>query len=141
MHPKINILLIEDNIDDATGIAQALGQYDWFALTAVDNGEAALSILRGEGGQIPFPRPYIILLDLYLPKIDGFAFLQALRQDPNLRSSIVFVITFSVSNVNKIRTYHNGIAGYFPKEKLGSQFEKLGSFLASYCPLVQLSEV
>lgn len=141
MHPKINILLIEDNIDDATGIAQALGQYDWFSLTTAANGEAALAVLRGEGGQLPFPRPYIILLDLYLPKIDGFAFLQALRQDPDLRSSIVFVITLSVSSVNKIRTYHNGIAGYFPKESLGTRFEKLGFFLSSYCPLVQFPEV
>lgn len=141
MHRRINILLVEDNPADMIAIAGALGKgYDQFLLTAVNDGETALAVLRGELGQTPLSRPFLILLDLYLPKIDGFAFLRILRQDPKLRNSIVFVISGSNTDVDKRKTYQAGIAGYLCKEKVGQHFQALATFLDAYCSLVEFPE-
>lgn len=140
MHRRINILLIEDDLVDAAGIEEVLRQERQFPLTVVNDGEAALVALRGERGQSPLPRPYLILLDLSLPKMDGFAFLQALRQDPILKTSIVFAVTGSKADADKRKTYQQGIAGYLPKGNVGERFQELAAFLVTYCSLVEFPE-
>lgn len=141
MHWRINILLVEDDLLDVAAIDKALERADRpFQLTVVHDGESALKVLRGEQGQSPLSRPYLILLDLYLPKMDGFAFLHTLRQDPSLRNSIVFVVTGSRMDVDKQKTYQQGIAGYLPKANVGEHFHELATFLDAYCSLVEFPE-
>jgi len=53
------------------------------------DGVDALEMLRGTNGRERFPRPFLILLDLNMPRMDGIEFLKELRQDEELRKSIV----------------------------------------------------
>lgn len=141
MHWRINILRVEDDLMDVAAIDKALEQVGRpFLLIVVHDGESALKVLRGEQGQSPLSQPYLILLDLYLPKVDGFAFLHTLRQDPSLRNSIVFVVTGSRTDVDKRKTYQQGIAGYLPKANVGEHFHELVTFLDTYCNLVEFPE-
>lgn len=134
MPHRLKVLLIEDDTLDTETIRQALTDIepDHVLLTAHD-GEQALKILREQ--EIPYP--YIILLDLSLPKIDGFTVLQELRREPLLRRSVVFIVTGSAADAHKQRTYQEGIAGYLLKERLGSRYEHLAAFLVAYHRIIE----
>jgi CheY-like chemotaxis protein len=76
------------------------------------------------------------LLDLVLPNLDGFAFLQELHGDARLRTNIVFVLTASTAAKNKRRAYSLGIAGYLVKTAL----PQLRALLAAYSDIIEFSE-
>ncbi len=58
-------------------------------------GREALDVLRGENGQDQLKQPYLITLDMNMPVMDGVEFLKTIRQDAELKSSIVFVLMTS----------------------------------------------
>lgn len=81
------ILVAEDDDEIREAVADALtcAGYD---VVLVGNGETALTVLRG------MPRlPDLILLDLMMPRMDGWEFRQAQRRDPELASIPVVVVT------------------------------------------------
>ena len=60
-------------------------------------------MLRGTNGRARLPRPFLILLDLNMPRMDGIEFLQALRQDSELKKSVVFIMTTSGAEEDKVK--------------------------------------
>jgi CheY-like chemotaxis protein len=112
----INILLVEDDEIDAEIVQRAFRQqHISHAIAHATDGLEALQILRGEGHYPFFPQPYLILLDINMPRMNGIEFLQTLRQDATLKQSIVFVLTTSNREEDKIAAYHEKVAGYFLK--------------------------
>ena len=92
----VNILLVEDDEIDAEMVMRSLRKVRISnPITIARNGYEALNVLRGEDGYERLPRPYLILLDIKMPRMDGLEFLQAIRQDADLLQSIVFVLTTS----------------------------------------------
>jgi CheY-like chemotaxis protein len=91
-----------------------------YPLTVARNGLEALSLLRGIGTQGPLPQPCLILLDLHMPQMNGFEFLQELRQDLILSASLVFVLTTSNDNCDKQVAYQHHVAGYLLKSELAA---------------------
>ncbi len=89
------------------------------------NGEEALAILRGENGNSPLEGPYLILLDLNMPRMNGIEFLQEMRADPQLHRSIVFVLTTSNAEADRIAAYDSHVAGYILKARAGLEFERV----------------
>jgi len=87
-------------------------------LRFVEDGEELLDYLfrRGtyaEAGSAP--RPGLILLDLNLPRKDGRAALEAIKQDPDLRRIPVVILTTSNAQEDIIRTYTLGASSYIRK--------------------------
>jgi len=87
-------------------------------LRFVEDGEELLDYLFRRGKYVEAgsaPRPGLILLDLNLPKKDGRAALEAIKQDPELRRIPVVILTTSNAQEDVIRTYTLGASSYIRK--------------------------
>lgn len=86
------------------------------------------------------PRPNLILLDLNMPRMGGIEFLEELRTDPNLKDSVVFVLTTSDAEADRLAAYDHFVAGYMVKSKIGENFFQLADMLEGYWRIVELPE-
>ncbi len=133
------VLLVEDDDIDIIGMRRAFGklQVD-VELTCARDGVEALQIMRGESGDAPLQRPYLVLLDLNMPRMNGLEFLEHVRTDPALHDTVVFVLTTSASPEDKAKAYRLNIAGYMVKEGVGEALVKRMSMIRHYCEVVEL---
>lgn len=136
-----NILLVEDDEVDVMAVKRAFRQLKIAnPLYEARDGLEALEMLRGTAGRPPLPRPYIVLLDLNMPRMGGLEFLDALRKDPVLHRSIVFVMTTSADEEDRVRAYNQNIAGYVLKHSPGRSFMDAVSMLEHYWRVVELPD-
>ena len=106
----MTILLIEDDAIEILKFNRSLIKLrEVHELIEAHNGENALDILT-ENSQID-----LILLDLNMPKMNGFEFLKQLRTDPNLKYIPTVVLTTSINRSDLKQAYSIGIAGYLVK--------------------------
>ncbi len=68
------------------------------------------------------PSPCLVLLDLNMPRMGGIEFLDELRRDPLLRRTLVFVMTTSSAEEDRVRAYDRNVAGYIMKHRPGETF-------------------
>ena len=67
----------------------------------------------------------IVFLDINMPGLDGHEFLKAVRDDPALSSTVVFVLTTSRHDRDVKQAYERNVAGYFNKEDLSELLEMI----------------
>ncbi len=134
-HKVITVLLVDDDEVDIMGVERAFkrSKIKNPIVTAKD-GIDALEKLRGK----KVARPYLILLDLNMPRMNGLEFLDAIRGDPELKDSVVFVLTTSKAEQDKWEAYQRNIAGYIVKENVGEEFLDAVSLLDIYWRIVEL---
>lgn len=93
------ILLAEDREDDIVLVQRAFAKGDiQNPLFIVRDGEEAISYLSGMGkyaNRAEYPLPDLLLLDLKMPRVDGFEVLQWVRQQPGFSALRVVVLTSS----------------------------------------------
>src|SRR5690242_7516296 len=96
MREVVNILVVEDDEIDVEFLRRLL------AKNAIKNpvyhainGIEALEIMRGENEKDKVPKPFVVLLDINMPMMNGIEFLKELRSDDSLKDSVVFVLTTS----------------------------------------------
>jgi CheY-like chemotaxis protein len=98
---KHRIVLIEDSDADIWLLRECLEsvatQHD---LIVLQDGQAALEFIEAEREGVA-PRPCIIVLDLHLPKHDGFALLAAIRRAPALKHVTALIISTALSPATK----------------------------------------
>ncbi|HEY6793115.1 MAG TPA: response regulator [Kineosporiaceae bacterium] len=136
---QVTVLLVEDDDVDAEAVMRSIRRSQIpVEVVWVEDGVEALEVLRGEHRHQSVSRPVIVLLDLNMPRMDGFEFLHALRNDPALRDLVVFVLTTSSADADRTRAYHANIAGYLVKSSVGPQFARLARMLLSYKTAVTL---
>lgn len=134
-----NILLVDDDeIDVETVKMELRDQRICNPVVVAQDGVEALEILRGENGHTKLPTPYIILLDINMPRMNGHEFLEAIRQDAELKSSIVFVLTTSSADTDRFQAYLNNVAGYIVKDNAGDHFQNAIKLLEHYWKVVEL---
>lgn len=133
------ILVVEDDEVDFMAMERAFRQQKVAnEVVAARDGLEALQILRGGDGRPPLEKPYIILLDLNMPRMNGFEFLEALRKDDALRSAVVFVLTTSKSDEDRARAYAANVAGFIVKSDVGRSFLAAIEMLDHYWKVVEL---
>ena len=135
----LHILLVEDDEIDAEHIIRAFQRHQITnPVTHVIDGVDALNALRGQGGYTRLPRPYLVLLDINMPRMNGLEFLQALRRDAELKRSVVFILTTSMRDEDIMAAYDAQIAGYLLKSKVGQEFLEFIKLLNLYNLIVEM---
>lgn len=131
MTRSVNVLLVDDDVVDQEAIRRAFTRLEiTHPLVIARDGEEALEILRHP--QAGSSRPYLIVLDLKMPRMSGMEFLHELRSDPHLQRHVVFVLTTSSADADKCRAYSTNVAGYLEKSNLGAGLEHLVPLLDHY---------
>jgi CheY-like chemotaxis protein len=135
----LNILLVEDDDGDAKAVQRAFQKAKIAnpIIRAVD-GMEALDILRGTNGKAKPPSPFILLVDLNMPRMNGIQLVKSLREDKDLRHSIAFILTTSRSDEDKVAAYDFNVAGYIVKSTAGQDFLNLVSLLDCYWRIVEM---
>ncbi|MEQ8227485.1 MAG: response regulator [Rhodospirillales bacterium] len=101
------------------------------------DGIEALDILKGQNGQEKISLPYLILLDLKMPRMGGLEFLDNLRSDPDLHKDIVFVLTTSDAESDVDEAYKQNVAGYIKKGDPEEGFEEAIRMIDHYWKVVE----
>ncbi len=113
------ILLVEDNPDDEALTLRALNKNNIKnKIVVARDGVEALDYLFGTGmyaGRDPGSRPELILLDLKLPKVDGFEVLKKLRADERTKLLPVVILTSSKEQQDVVNGYGLGANSYVRK--------------------------
>ena len=113
------VLLADDNEDDVLALRHALRRAGIdVPLQVVEDGEEAIAYLRGVGrfsNRAEFPLPDLFLLDLRMPKLDGFEVLEWLRQQPSLAPLRTIVLTASDDSFDVDRAYALGANSFLTK--------------------------
>ena len=134
----VTLVLIEDDLVDAEAIKRAFRRQKIAnPFVVFPDGVEALKALRGEPGTPEIPQPYIILLDINMPRMNGLEFLRALREDPELQRDIVFVLTTSEREEDKLEAYGNHVAGYIVKSRAGEDFLRVIQMLRAYWRIIE----
>jgi CheY-like chemotaxis protein len=94
-------------------------------------------MLRGTNVRERFPRPFLVLLDLNMPHMGGIGFLTELRRDEVLRKSVVFVLTTSEADEDRVEAYNLRMAGYIRKSNPADTFLEATALLDTYGRMVE----
>jgi CheY-like chemotaxis protein len=112
----IEVLLVEDDPGDVVLIREAFEHNKVYnALRVVSDGVEAIEFLRGEGEYEGRPRPDLILLDLNLPRKDGREVLAEIKDDADLRTIPIVVLTTSEAEEDIVRSYDLHANAYVTK--------------------------
>jgi len=132
----ILVMLVEDNIDHAELVIRTLEEHHiGNKVHHFLDGQTALDFLfrRGEFSESPEVQPpHVILLDLRLPRVDGIDVLKAIKQDPNLKSIPVVILTTSEAEKDVAKAYYNHANSYLVKPVGFEDFKKLMDDLGFY---------
>lgn len=136
---EVQILLVEDDDVDVEAMVRGFRAARIANnITVACDGVEALEMLRGENGRPQIERPYVVLLDLNLPRMNGIEFLEELRKDEELTDNVVFVLTTSTTEEDRCRSYRRHIAGYMVKSDAGPSFKRAVGMLEQYWTTVVL---
>lgn len=144
MQEPLNVLLVEDDEVDVMNVQRAFKQRKIaFPLSIATNGIEALAMLQSHSNidsstSMRTHKRRLILLDLNMPRMNGFEFLKTLRQDPNLQSTPVVVLTTSDDANDRQRAYEFNVAGYLLKSVTFQQFAESMEALTRYWSLCKM---
>jgi CheY-like chemotaxis protein len=123
------ILLIEDDSVDAMTVKRAMRDLHItnYIIHTV-NGEDAIKYLVDPETE----KPFVILLDLNMPKMNGIEFLKAIKANPDLKTIPVIVFTTSKEKQDVLDSFQLGAAGYMIKPVDYAKFVEVISTVMVY---------
>ena len=123
---QVEILLVEDNEDDIVIIQEVFADMKLATIVnTVRDGEEALAYLWRKGKYKVARMPDIVLLDINMPKKNGFEVLEEMKKDPRLQSLPVIMLTTSHREEDVVRSYEKGACSYIHKLVDLDQFKQL----------------
>ena len=136
-HNSVDILLVEDNPDDAELTIRELKKHNMANnLFHVIDGEEAIDFIFATGKyadvrNIIHP-PKLILLDIQMPKVNGIEVLQAIKNNPQTRTTPVVILTSSKEDPDIKQCYELGANSYIVKpvnfEGFATSIKNLGFY-------------
>jgi CheY-like chemotaxis protein len=134
---QVKILLVEDDDIDATTIIRGLAHAEITnPLIRARDGIEALDVLLGTGDKKRLAPPYLLLVDIRMPRLDGLGLVRRIRSNPLLQRTIIFMLTTSDSERDRIAAYDAHVAGYIVKSNDPEHFRALAGMLEYYLLIV-----
>ncbi len=129
MQPLKPILLVEDDSVDAMTVKRAMRdlQVGHSVIHSI-NGEEAMKYLTSPD----LEKPFVILLDLNMPKMSGIEFLKVMKTHPDLKAIPVIVLTTSKEKRDVLESFELGASGYMVKPVDYSKFVEILSKIMIY---------
>src|SRR5688572_3723645 len=138
--PQKFILLVEDNPDDEALTLRALNKNKLAnGVVVVRDGAEAVDFLFGTGahaGRDAGDLPQIVLLDLKLPKLDGFDVLRRIRSDERTKLLPVVILISSKEERDIVQGYRDGCNSYVRKPVNFDEFVEATRQLGMYWMLL-----
>ncbi len=129
------VLLVEDDRVDALLVKKAFRKLKIDnPIHHVENGEEALAFLKNSEKN----KPWIILLDINMPRMNGIEFLEEAKQDENIRDIPVIVLTSSIEQRDRIDAFKFGISGYMVKPVTYTDMLELVEAIKKYWSMSEL---
>ena len=134
----VTILLVEDDDVDALTVDRCLKQAKITnTMVRAKDGVEALEMLRGTHARTRLAAPYLLLVDIRMPRLDGIGLINEIRRDPQLTRTVIFILTTSDADRDKMAAYDAHVAGYIVKTGSGDQFLTLATMLNYYLVIVE----
>jgi len=128
----VTILLVEDDEIDVKALKWAFDKLKIAnPLVIARDGVEALELMAS------LSRPYLVITDINMPRMNGIELLRKIRQSVDYRDSIVFVLTTSNDEQDKIDAYDLNVAGYMLKTDMGTSFTRAISLIDNYWKVVE----
>ena len=128
----VTILLVEDDEIDVRALRWAFEKLKIAnPLVIARDGVEAWEMLA------KLPRPYLVITDINMPRMNGIELLRKIRQSEDYRDSIVFALTTSNDEQDKIDAYHLNVAGYMLKSDMGTSFTRAIGLIENYWKVVE----
>jgi CheY-like chemotaxis protein len=134
---EVTIFLVEDDDVDATTVVRGLTRADIRnTVIRARDGIEAMDMLQGTNGKPILKPPYILLVDVRMPRLDGLGLVRRIRSNKMLQRTIIFVLTTSDSDRDRAEAYDAHVAGYIVKSNAPDQFHALARMLDYYLTIV-----
>ena len=135
----VKILIVDDDQVSIMAIKRALRKLKILnPIVVAKDGQEALNLLRGSCGENQLLPPFLVTLDLNMPRMNGFEFLDQVRADPALHRAVIFVLSTSDTPSDIASAYDSNIAGYIVKDDLGDSFVRALDMIDAYTKIVEL---
>jgi CheY-like chemotaxis protein len=132
---QLEILLVEDNPVDVILLRDALEKnfHKRYRLLVAEDGDEAIRFLRKETGCFAaVPRPDLVLLDLNLPKVDGYSVLAAIKSDSDLKRIPTVILSSSRANCDVLQAYDRHANAYLSKPANLKDYPELVKAIESF---------
>jgi len=139
----LDILVVDDNEDDILLLQESLRGVSAVNLVhSARDGEEAMAYLRREGPYAAAPRPGLVLLDINMPKMNGFEVLNKMKDDPRLRVIPVVILTTSNRDADIETAYSCGACSFVTKPVSFDRLKLMaGHFVCYWTTVVRIPTI
>jgi CheY-like chemotaxis protein len=131
----VTILLVEDDEIDVKALNRAFEKLKIAnPVVVARDGAEAWEMLQ------TLARPFLVITDINMPRLNGLELLRKIRQSEQLRDSIVFVLTTSNDEQDKVDAYHLNVAGYMLKTDMGASFTRAIELIDNFWRVVEFPD-
>ena len=139
MNTQSPILLVEDDSVDAMTVKRAIRDLHLAnPIVHLINGEEAMSYLCDVNNA---EKPFVVLLDLNMPKMTGLEFLKAIKANEILKPIPVIVLTTSKEKQDVMESFELGAVGYMIKPVDYAKFMDVINTIISYWTLSEMPKL
>ena len=114
--PNMKLLLVEDNDLDVFMVQRLMRRLNLdYPIIHAKNGEEALRILRPDTEHPTLVPPFIMILDINMPRMSGFELLDELVDDPMFSQIPIYIVSTSTRQKDKDKAMSYRVRGYVVK--------------------------
>lgn len=129
---EVTILVVEDDAIDVKALLAAFKKLKIAnPVTVAKDGIEGWEVLQD------ISRPYLIILDINMPRMNGIELLEKIRASEKFHDSIVFILTTSTDDKDKFEAYDLNVAGYMLKSDMGTSFIRAIEMVEQYWKVIE----